>query len=131
MRQLNSSIYEIYALSLPRGLGFGRRPPISFWSSEDGLGCGVIRRDEADGSFGILAMRRRMDNVWKVIADRHAFTTSEEAFADLQRCLCNGDRELIPPGVRRHLALYDLAGREPSGLFKMLAERSHWAALGC
>lgn len=128
MRQLNPAIYEIYALSLPRGLGFGNRRPVTFWLSDDGLGSGVIRRDENDGTFGILAMRRRVDNVWSVIADKHDFTTAEEALTDLQHFLCDGGREPIPPGVRPHLPLHDVAARKPSGLFKILSQRSHWAA---
>lgn len=129
MHELSPSLYEIFALSLPRGLGFGRRPPISFWSSDDQNACGVVRRDEADGSFGILVMRRRVDYVWAVTTDNHGFASAAQAISDLQRHLCGGaPGEPIPAGVRAHQPLYEVAGREPSGLFKLLAQRTHWAA---
>lgn len=129
MRRLNPSIFEIYALSLPRGLGFGRRPPVSFWASNDQLACGVVRRDVNDSSFGILSMRRRMDHVWCVTADNHGFASADEATLKLQVLLCDeSKREPIPVGVRAHQFLYDVGRREPGSLFKLLAERTHWAA---
>lgn len=129
MHELNPALYEIYALSLPRGLGFGRKPPISFWSSDDQLACGVVRRDEDDGSLGILVLRRRVDDVWVVTADEHGFVSVEQATSGLQQCLRDGSpREPVPSGIRAHQPLHDVAGREPSDLFKLLAQRSHWAA---
>lgn len=129
MLELNPAIYEVYALSLPRGLGFGRRPPISFWSSDDRLACGVVRRDEDDGSFGILVMRRRVDHVWTITADKHGFASEIQAISELQQRLDAAvPHEPIPPGVRAHPPLHDVAGREPSGLFRLLARRTHWPA---
>lgn len=67
--------FDIYALSLPRGHGFGDRLPIGAWQNEDGLACGVVTRDVNDGSFGFLFMRRRVDHVWTVTAKEHALTS--------------------------------------------------------
>lgn len=129
MQELNPSIFEIYALSLPRGLGFGRRPPISFWSSSDQSACGVLRRDEDDGSFGVLMMRRRVDHVWSITADNHGFANADQALLVLQRGLCDAIPRLpIPVGIRAHHLLYDLAKREAGSLFKLLAAKTHWPA---
>ncbi len=129
MHELNPSIFEIFALSLPKGLGFGERPPVRFWSSDDRLSCAAVRRDVHDDTFGILVMRRRVDQVWVVTADVHKFSSEQEAAAELPQHLCEGiPPEPIPLGTRAHAPLHDVAGRESSDLFKLLANKSHWAA---
>jgi hypothetical protein len=67
MRQLPQSLFDIYALALPRGHGFGNRPPVEAWESEDGLPLGVVTHDESDGNFGLLVLRRRVNHVLAVI----------------------------------------------------------------
>jgi len=42
MHRLPQPIFDIYALSLPRGHAFGDRPPIEAWQSEDGLAWGTV-----------------------------------------------------------------------------------------
>jgi hypothetical protein len=36
---------DVYALSLPRGHGFGDHPPEGAWQSDDGIACGVVTRN--------------------------------------------------------------------------------------
>jgi len=59
MRELPQTLFDVYALALPRGHGFGNRPPIGAWRSDDDLACGVLTRDDNDRRFGVLVMRRR------------------------------------------------------------------------
>ena len=59
MREVAQSLFDVYALALPRGHGFGCAPPVGAWQSDDGRSCSVVRCDEDDGNFGILVMRRR------------------------------------------------------------------------
>jgi len=129
MQPLHPGLFEIYALSLPRGLGFGRRPPVSFWASDGGLACGCVRRDEDQASFGVLIMRRRIDDVWTVTSDEHGFESATAAEAALRLRMREGDpREPVPSGVRAHEALHDTTGRAPSEIFKFLARPTHHAA---
>ena len=69
MQLLSESLFSVYALALSQGHGFGSRPPKDTWTTADHIACGVLRRDETDGSFGLLVMRRRVDHVWAVTAD--------------------------------------------------------------
>jgi hypothetical protein len=72
-------IFDIYALSLPRGHAFGDRPPVEAWQSEDALAWGAVTRDVNDGSFGVLVMRRREDYVWVTVHQEHGFLDSRDA----------------------------------------------------
>jgi hypothetical protein len=67
MHRLPQPIFDIYALSLPRGHAFRDRPPVEAWQSEDGLAWGIVTRDVNDRSFGVLVMRRREDHVWVMV----------------------------------------------------------------
>jgi hypothetical protein len=121
--------FDIYALSLPRGHGFGDRPPVDAWRSDDGLACGVVTRDVNDGNFGFLVMRRRMDHVWTVTAQDRGFTSKAEACIRMEVCLKDGAlREPLPPGTPVRPTLYDLGGRTPSDVFNILALASHTPA---
>lgn len=129
MKPLNEALFAIYALSLPRGHGFGRRPPASFWTAEDGRSCGVVTRDCDDGSYGVLAMRRRSDHVWSVLREDHGFRDEGTAHMALQAALDDGAGPLsIPNGARKRPALYDLKGKEPSSFYQLLRSRSHQPA---
>lgn len=63
LKLLPRSLFDLYALALPRGHGFGIRPPIGAWQSEDGIAYGVITQHVQTPDFGILVMRRRVDGV--------------------------------------------------------------------
>lgn len=129
MEQLSQWTFDIYALSLPRGHGFGDRPPISAWRSSDNLTCGVLTQDVNDGSFGVLVMRRRVDHVWSVVAQEHGFRSKAKACAHMEPILQDGEPpEPMPPGVASRPALYNLQGRASSDVFKLLARTSHHPA---
>jgi hypothetical protein len=129
MRELPRTLFDVYALALPRGHGFGNRPPIEAWRSEDDLACGVLTRDVDDGRFGVLVMRRRQDHVWIVTLQQHKLQTSAEARAMMERAMKEGaPPELIPANMQRRPALYDLQGREPSAVFKLLTQPTHHIA---
>jgi hypothetical protein len=129
MHELPQWDFDIYALSLPRGHGFGDRPPVGAWQSEDGLACGVVTQDVNDGSFGFLVMRRRVDLVWTVMAKEHGFASKAEAYERMDPRLKNGaPREPLSPGTPARPALYDPGGRTASDVFKVLTYRSHGPA---
>ena len=129
VRKLPQSLFDIYALSLPRGHGFGRRPPIGAWQSEDGRACGVLTRDDDEGTFGIMVMRRRVDGVWTVTAQEHGFGASSDALAKMPSLLKEGTpAELMPANTAPRPALHDLQGRKPSDTFKVLFRPSHHVA---
>jgi hypothetical protein len=44
MQELPQPLFDVYALALPRGHGFGRQPPVGAWQSDEGLACGVVTR---------------------------------------------------------------------------------------
>ena len=79
MRHLPQPMFDIYALSLPRGHAFGDRPPVEAWQSEDGLAWGATTRDVTDRTFGVLVMRRREDQVWIIVRQEHGFSNPAEA----------------------------------------------------
>lgn len=64
LKPLNERTFQIYALSRSRGHGFGDNPPIAGFQSDDGLSFGALLRNEADGRYGFMCMRRRTDDVW-------------------------------------------------------------------
>lgn len=126
MRALPQWEFSIYALSLPKGHGFGNRPPVGAWLSEDGLSCGILRHDLNDRSYGVLVMRRRTDQVWTVTAEREGYAAEKEALAQLPPLLKDGEPpEPVPPGVMQRPALYDLEGRTASEVFATLTLSSH------
>jgi hypothetical protein len=128
MREISESLFSIFALSLPRGLGFGDTPPIGAWISDNGNACGVITKHANKHQFGLLVMRRRIDQVWQhQLHDEH-FDNKDVAFAKLKHLLSNSTLVSVPPGVRRRPALYDLSGKEPSNIFKSLSRKSHHIA---
>jgi hypothetical protein len=129
MHELPQWDFDIYALSLPRGHGFGDRPPVAAWLSDDGLACGVVTQDVNDESLGFLVMRRRLDYVWTVTAKEYGFPSRAEASARMEPRLKDGaPREPIPPGTPARPPLYELGGRTPSDVFKILAYLSHGPA---
>mgnify|MGYP001556946994 CR=1 FL=1 len=128
MHAVPQSRFDIIALALPYGLGFGRSLPVERYESEDQIACGMVLRED-DGSFGAQVMRRREDDVWTVTLRREGLADRAAAFALLEPALREGaPREPIPPGVQRRPALSDLAGVNPSNIFKLLGQRTHHVA---
>ena len=126
MKPISTWEFDIYALSLPSGHGFGNHPPIGAWRSADGLSCGVVTEDDQDQSFGILVMRRRVDDVWTVVAERYGFESLDLACKHMTGQLRDGEpREPIPAGIPTRPSLYDVQGRTPGNVFNVLAMPSH------
>jgi hypothetical protein len=69
MKTLGRGMFDVYALALPRGHGFGERLPHEAWQSGDGKACAIVTRHAEDGSIGLIVMRRRADGVWAVTLD--------------------------------------------------------------
>jgi hypothetical protein len=63
MEQLPQWEFDTYILSLPRGHGFGEQPPVGAWAALDRRAFGAVIFDHTDGTFGMFAMRRRVDRV--------------------------------------------------------------------
>ncbi len=121
MDPLPRSIFDVFALSLPRGLGFGENPPVNAWAGADGITVGALTRNATSQRHGVLVMRRRVDDVWAVLRREEDAFSEEEAMAILrQACSENADRVPVPPGVKRRPSLPDPSGKEPSGIFKSL-----------
>lgn len=129
VKPLSQWEFDVYALSIPRGHGFGDRPPAGAWRSADGLSCGILTKDVHDASFGILVMRRRVDHIWTVIAERHGFRSQSDARKYIEREMRDGEPpESVPAGVPIRPALYDLQGRTASDVFAVLMRLSHQPA---
>ena len=128
MQEVPQSLFDVYALALPRGHDFGSRPPVGAWRSDDGLACGVVTRDDDDGDFGALVMRRRVDHVWTVTAQEQGLASLGDARARLEPLLKEGALpEPMPPNTAPRPALHNLEGRTPSEVFSLLRRPSHHA----
>jgi hypothetical protein len=128
MQELAQSLFDIYALSLPRGHGFGDRPPVAAWQSADGVACGVVTSD-SDRGFGFFVMRRQTDDVWTTTAQGHGFESMSEARARMEPPMREGgSKEPLPRNTAPRPALHDLQGRTASDTFKVLWIASHHRA---
>lgn len=79
MKELPRSLFDVYALVLPRGHGFGKQPPACARQSDDGYAYGVVTRHVDRGDFGFLALRRRIDQVWSKLEEIDGLATEAEA----------------------------------------------------
>ena len=129
VKPLPRSLFDLYALALPRGHGFGMRPPVEAWQSESGTAYGVITRHVKKNDIGILVMRRRVDGVWVEIAEKTGIASKSLALKEMKSLLENGPpNEPLPANTAPRPALHDLSGREPSAVFKTLTTPSHHLA---
>jgi hypothetical protein len=129
MEELPVSLFDVFALSLPRGHGFGDRPPISFWKNSDESAFGVITCHLKSGDFGILAMRRRVDGVWTTKAEQVGISSKAEARAKLTPLLhSEGQREPMPPNKAPRPFLHNTENRKVSDIFRVLKMPSHHVA---
>lgn len=129
MDLIPQTMFDIFALALPRGHGFGERPPVGAWGDASGKVCGIVTQHAHDGSLGVIAMRRRIDDVWTVTAEELGFGSLEDAKSRLAALLRIGEpREPLPPNTARRPPLHDLKGRTPSDLFNVLLRPSHHLA---
>lgn len=126
MTPLAWSLFDIYALALPRGHGFGDDIPVETWRAEDHEAFAVITRHVDTNIFGVVAMRRRAYRVWAIVLDRKDLATLEDARAQADSVLQTGAAAVkVPSGAPRRPGLFDLKGKEPSEMFKLLAQPSH------
>lgn len=121
MKELPRSLFDVFALSLPRGHGFGNTPPLGAWQSDDGLAFGVVTHDDRTDVFGTMVLRRRVDNVWVVTSQNDNIQSFDTAMMQLQPLLKDGiPPESMLPNTAPRPALHDLKGRTPSDVFKRL-----------
>ena len=126
MRKIPQWEFDFYALALPRGHGFGEEPPVAAWGSSDGNGCGIAIHNAKSDAFGLILMRRRVDSVWTVTKRAGGFATIDAVGKALEPDLADGVAlEPLPPGAVMRAPLFDLAGREPSEVFRMLGNVTH------
>ncbi|WP_083469045.1 hypothetical protein [Methylobacterium variabile] len=122
MREIPHWEFDFYALSLPRGHGFGDEPPVGAWGSVDERSCGIVTRRVHDDTFGIIVMRRRLDSVWTVARQATGFPSIDAAVAAMRADLAEGlPLEPIPPGVMTRPPLFKIGEREPDEMFRLLA----------
>jgi hypothetical protein len=122
MKPLPQCIFDVYALSLPRGHGFDEDTPKGAWESADNVTLGVLTRNRSRGRYGVLIMRRREDDVWIVLRRTpDAFDEAAAMSIIEQACTEIVDKVPLNPGVKRRPPLAVVGGKEPSGIFKLLA----------
>jgi len=126
MRELSQWEFDIYALSLPQGHGFGDKAPTAAWLTDDGNTCGIVTIYGDSGPFGYLVMRRRVDAVWVTTAEANGFPTLREARLAVEPLMIEGkEPEPMRPGITARRPLFDLQGREPGEVFRLLSLPSH------
>lgn len=129
MKLIPQTMFDVFALALPRGHGFGDRPPIGAWGDAAGMVCGIVTQKTEDGSLGIIAMRRRVDHVWTVTGEEIGFASLEDAKARLELLLRIGaPPEPLPPNTAPRPPLHDLKGRTPGDQFSVLLRPTHHLA---
>lgn len=122
MRKVPQWEFDFYALSLPRGHDFGAEPPVAAWGGSDSHSCGIVMHNAAADAFNTILMRRRVDSVWTVTRQESGFASIDAARDALEPFLVEGQPpEPMPAGAIRRPSLFDLAGREPSEVFRLLA----------
>jgi hypothetical protein len=118
--------FDVYALALPRGHGFGDRLPCETWETEDEKACAVVTRHAENGGLGLIVLRRREDGVWAITCEALDLADLDAARALAKVEMREGEpSERVPSGVQRRTPLYDVQGRTPSDIFRMLTRPSH------
>ena len=122
MKEIAASLFDVIALSLPRGLGFGDNPPVGAWLSDDDASCGALTQNGQSGAYGVLIMRRRVDEVWCVLRREDDSFTKDQAMAAIHEALLEkpSPPAPLPPSARRRAPLWDTRNVAPSEIFKAL-----------
>jgi hypothetical protein len=63
MKEQPQRLFDLFALALPRGHGFGDRPPIEAWQTQDAMAYGVVTLQEAEEDYG--TWRCSLASVWR------------------------------------------------------------------
>ncbi len=122
MRKIPQWEFDFYALSLPRGHGFGDQLPVAAWGDTGGLGCGIVTHDVVASIFGVIVMRRRLDAVWTVTRRKTGFPSPDAAASAMEPDLTESrPPEPIPPSTPMRPPLFEFGDREPSDVFRLLA----------
>lgn len=109
MKEIAAPMFDLIALSLPRGLGFGDNPPVGAWLSEDGLSCAALTRNIQSGGFGVVTLRRRVDSVWVLLSHGECTARESEARTSISHFLNTQAHPLpLPSGERRRAPLRKL-----------------------
>ncbi|MEF9896760.1 MAG: hypothetical protein RR736_18890 [Pseudomonas sp.] len=125
MKEIAAPMFDLIALSLPRGLEFGDNPPAGAWLSENGISCAALTRNIHSGCFGTITLRRRVDSVWVLLTRSECFAGESEARASISLFLDNPAHPLpLPSGERRRAPLSRMGKRTPSVVFKSLFDPS-------
>jgi hypothetical protein len=129
MKPLPQRVFDIFALSRPRGLAFGDRPPIGTYCSDDGRAYGTLTMCERTGLLGVECMRRRTDQVWSLTRPDVHLMTYAKAMQALENELVSGLPPLkVPSGEPVRRSLGKVGSKDPSSVFKLLGTQSHIAA---
>ncbi|NWN48004.1 hypothetical protein HT121_10385 [Pseudomonas sp. MAFF 301514] len=121
MKEITAAMFDIIALSLPRGLGFGDNPPVNAWLSDDGISCAVLTQNVCSGCAGTITMRRRVDSVWVLLNRTESWACESEARAAIEIFLDTPAHPIpLVSGERRRPRLTDIGSGTPSGVFKSL-----------
>lgn len=122
MKEIAASLFDVIALSLPRGLGFGDNSPVGAWLSDDDATCGALTQNDRSGRYGVLIMRRRVDDVWCVLRRQDDLFSKNQAKAAIREQLEGQFAPVpLPPGTRRRAPLWDTRNAQPSKIFEALA----------
>jgi hypothetical protein len=122
MKEIASSLFDVIALSLPRGLAFGNNPPVGAWLSDDDATCGALTKNDQRDAYGVLIMGRRVDAVWCVLCREDGSFTKDQAMAAIREQLEKQSMSIpLPPGARRRAPLWDTRNVEASEIFNALA----------
>lgn len=121
MKEITAAMFDVIALALPQGLGFGDNPPVNAWLSDDGISCAALTRNVCSGSAGTITMRRRVDGVWVLLKLTESWACESEAMRAIGDFLDTPAHPIrLMSGERRRSSLSDLGNGTPSDVFKSL-----------
>jgi hypothetical protein len=131
IKPISQRQFELYALSLERGPNFERSTIFAAYQVGSGSGSGCVLLDEERGTFGTIALRRRVDHRWVCVDQQDPFSTPEQALDALSVAMRGGDApEPLPSGARRRAPLMKVDPKGVSREFELLAGTiSHMPAL--
>lgn len=123
--------FELYALALEQGPNFDPAHILGAYQDRNGSVTGSILFDPNNGTFSILAMRRRIDHCWIKVEESGPYSTPEAALEGMTAAMRAGDPpEPLLPGAKRRQHLLKPGPRGTSPEFDLLTTTiSHWPAL--
>ncbi|MGD8220286.1 hypothetical protein [Pseudomonas thivervalensis] len=129
MKSMPNAMFDLYALSLPWGLGFVDHMPFEGWRTEDGRSWGVLTLDKIANTFGCIAMRQRQDLVWTLVLNEAGLNSFDEAKQRISAHFQEGaPREPMPPNTARRSNIFDSSNLPTCTLFQHLSRKSRHKA---